>query len=357
MNNPIKIGLVGLGRAGWGMHLEEIKNKTDKFQVVAVCDILPERNDKAVERLGCKAYSSIEELIADEEVEIVDIATRTVDHYNHAKMALKAGKSVLLEKPVCMSYSQAKELYSLANKPGLPFLFARQNRRFEAVFNIVWDTMKTGVLGDVYEVTISQLGYQRRDDWQTLSEFGGGQLLNWGPHIIDQSLMLLGAPVKKQFGDMKQVAAGGDCEDHFSIHFIGENNRKVNMCISGATALNEGRNYVAYGTRGAIECIQNHIHLKYINPEQKLPPVVSSPDTPGAAFGASGTYESAFTPEWIEEEYDIKYEDLTVIWDHIYNSFRNGAEYPIKDEEVLNLMSVVSRMREDCELADFTAED
>ena len=51
MSNPIKIGLVGLGRAGWGMHLEEIKNKTDKFQVVAVCDILPERNEKAVELL------------------------------------------------------------------------------------------------------------------------------------------------------------------------------------------------------------------------------------------------------------------------------------------------------------------
>jgi len=356
MSNPIKVGLVGLGRAGWGMHLEEIKNKTDKFQVVAVCDILPERNEKAVERLNCKAYNSIDELIADDEVEIVDIATRTVDHYDHALKALKAGKSVILEKPICMSVEQAKELYSLANKEGKPRLYARQNRRFEAVFNIVWDTVKTGVLGEVFEANIYQMSYQRRDDWQTLNEFGGGQLLNWGPHIIDQSLMLLESPVKNQFGDMKLAAAGGNCEDHFSIHFIGENNRKVSMCISGAAALNQGRRYIVYGTRGAIECVNNHIHLKYINPEQELPEVISSSDTPGAAFGATGTYESAFTPDWVEEEYDISFEDLTVIWDYIYESFRNGGEYPIKDEEVINLMTAVSKMKTEYEIVDFTSK-
>ncbi len=353
MSNSIKLGIVGLGRAGWGMHLEEIKNKSDKFKVVAVCDIIQERNQKAKERLDCKTYDTIDELINDDEVEIVDIATRTIDHYEHALKAIRAGKSVILEKPICMTYDQAEHLYSLTNGDGQPRLFARQNRRFEAVFNVVKDTITSGKLGNVFEVTVSQLGYQRRDDWQTLSEFGGGQLLNWGPHIIDHSLMLLDSSVKMQFNDAKVCAAGGDCEDHFSIHFVGENNRKVNMCISGSASLSGGRNYLAIGTKGCIECINNHIHIKYINPEQVLPAVESSAATPGSSFGASGTFEAAVNPDWVEEEYNIATEDLTIIWDYVYDSYRNGTEYPIKDHEVLNIMGVITKFKGESKLEDF----
>ncbi len=352
MKNPIKLGIVGLGRAGWGMHLNEIENK-DTFKVVAVCDIIPERVEKSVNRCGCKGYGSIDELIADEEVEIVDIATRTVDHFEHAVKALKAGKNVLLEKPVSLNYEQTKQLFALANKEGLPKLYIRQNRRFEKVFNIVLDTIRSGKLGDVFEVTVSQLGYQRRDDWQTLSEFGGGQLLNWGPHIIDQALRLLESPVKEQFGDLKQVAAGGDCEDHFSIHLKGENGRKVNLCISGACALTNGRRYAAYGSRGAIECLDNHVSIRYIDPQQVLPPVVSSKETPADSFGKSGTFHSTVAPNWIEESFDIDGEDLTVIWDYIYDNFRNGVDYPIKEDEILDLMKVASDLKDNNELIDY----
>ena len=355
MSHPIRLGIVGLGRAGWGMHVPEIKNKTDKYQIVAACDIVPERVQRMVDYCGCVGYDHIDDLIADPNVEMVDIATRSCDHYAHAKKALLAGKNVLLEKPVSLNYDQIVELFSLANQPGKPRLFIRQNRRFEVAFTAVMDAINSGILGNVVEVMLDVRNYQRRDDWQTLREFGGGQVLNWGPHIIDQSLMLLGSEVKEQFGDLKHAVAGGDCEDHFSIHFIGENDRKVNMCISGACALNNGRHYAAYGNRGAIVCTNTHVHLKYIDPQQILDPVVSNPGTPGDTFGASGTFEEACEPKWIEEEYDIKDEDLTIIWDYMYDSFRNGAEYPIKDEEVKNLMKAVTRLFTENETKDFTS--
>ena len=355
MSNPIKLGIVGLGRAGWGMHTGEIQNKTDKYQVAAVCDIIPERVEKSVNRFNCKGYSKIEDLIADPEVEIVDIATRSCDHYRHAKMALLAGKSVLLEKPVSMNIDESTELFTLANQPGKPRLFIRQNRRFEKVFNLVRDTIASGKLGTVFEVSLDVLGYQRRDDWQTLREFGGGQVLNWGPHIIDQSLMLLDSPVKYQFGDMKHAVAGGDCEDHFTIHFVGENGRKVNMCISGAIALGDGRHYTAWGNRGAIMCEENHVRMRYIDPEQVFEPVVSDPGTPGDSFGASGTFSAVVEPKWIEEDFFVEGEDLTVIWDYMYDSFRNGAEYPIREQEVKNLMQAVTRLFNETETIDCTA--
>ena len=99
MAEPIRIGLVGLGRAGNGMHRGELRSRQDKFRFYAVCDIIEERTKPFVEEFGSKPYTKIEDLLADPEVELVSIATRSCDHYRHAKMALLAGKDVMLEKP------------------------------------------------------------------------------------------------------------------------------------------------------------------------------------------------------------------------------------------------------------------
>lgn len=347
--NPVKLGIVGLGRAGWGMQMKELDRKKDLFQVVAVCDVIPERVTRAEETLGCKGYATIEELLADPEVELVDIATRNCDHYAHAKLALEAGKNVLLEKPMTINVEQAKELLSMANKEGKPRLFVRQNRRFEPVYTDIQKIVDSGVLGDIFEVSISQKSYQRRDDWQTIDEFGGGQALNWGPHILDQALMLLGAPVVEQQSNRYQVAAGGDCEDHFTVHLVGANGRHANVSVSGASALNTGRRYVIHGSRGSIECVSGHIHAKYMDPKQVMPKVVSNPDTPGQSFGAAGTFVAKVNPNWVEQ--DFKYGEMDVdkwepFWNHVYGALRFDAEYPIKDEQLIALMDVLTKVHE-----------
>ena len=129
---PVRLGVVGLGRAGWGMQMKELSKKKDLFQVVAACDVIPERVKRAEDELGCKGYATIEELLADPNVELVDIATRNCDHFAHAKLALEAGKNVLLEKPMTLNVEQAKELISMANKEGKPRLRACLHRYPEA---------------------------------------------------------------------------------------------------------------------------------------------------------------------------------------------------------------------------------
>lgn len=135
MSNPIRIGIVGLGRAGWSMHTEEVKDKQDKYQFVAACDLIPERVEKMKERFGCKGYDNIDDLIADPDVEMVDIATRSCDHFEHASKALKAGKDVLLEKPMGLTLKEAEDLFAMANKENGPKLYVRHNRRFETVLD------------------------------------------------------------------------------------------------------------------------------------------------------------------------------------------------------------------------------
>ena len=348
MSNPIKLALVGIGRAGWGMHVRDIEKKQDKYTYVAACDLLPERVEKMVEKFGCKGYSNIDELLSDSDAEIVCIATRSCDHYEHGIKVLKSGKDLLMEKPMGLTLAQAEDLFATAKQLGRR-VYMRHNRRFESVFTEVKNVIESGILGNVYEINISQGSFQHRDDWQTISEFGGGQLLNWGPHIIDHSLRLLGSPLKNITGELKQVTAGGDCEDHVIIHYESEAGRTVNMCISGGMALNMGRKFYVYGDRGAMICGEGgsdfNIKLRYIDPAQEIPPVISSPETPGAAFGASGTYASATQVDWVEKEYTAPSEDLSVIWDYMYESYRNGAQYPITEDEALQVMQVAEQIR------------
>ncbi len=342
MNKPIKIGIVGLGRAGAGFHIPDMKEMSDKYQVVAVCDIIPERADQYAKELNCPAYYSLEELLKNDEIEMVDIVTRSVDHYAHALKVIETGKDLMLEKPVCMNGTELADLLTKTNKPGCPKLYMRHNRRFEAAFMEMKKIVDSGILGNVFELQLSEYGYQWRDDWQTISEFGGGQMLNWGPHLIDHALQFLNSPVKRMHCDSIQSVAGGDCEDHFSIRMTGENGRFITVSVSGSAAFREGRKYVAFGTRGQAVMKGEKIHLTYIDPEMELPNVVSNPGTPGAAFGSSGTYESALKPKWVEEDRETAGVDHKVVLEHIYQSYRNGVEYPIKDEEILALMNVIA---------------
>ncbi len=344
--NPIRIGIVGLGRAGRGFHVPHMLACPEMFQIVAACDEIYERAEKLSEECGCRAYDNIDALLADGEVELVDISTRNCDHYAHALKALAAGKDIMLEKPVTLTDAELADLLSKTNKPGLPKLIMRHNRRLEPGFMEMMKILNSGILGNVFEVQLSEYGYQRRDDWQTISQFGGGQMLNWGPHLIDHALQFLGAPVANMVVDNIQAAAGGDCEDHFSIRLRGENKRFVTVSVSGCAALNQGRTYTMFGTRGAAVMHGTHIQLRYVDPAQVLPPVISDPATPGSAFGSTGTFASNEVLSWIEEERDVESLESIVLMEPMYNTYRNGAPFVVRDEEILHLMEVITKAKQ-----------
>lgn len=342
MSNPVRIGLIGLGRAGWGMHLAELADKTDKFVFVAACDLIEERRKAMEERFpGCRSYEKIEDLLADPNVEMVTVATRSIDHFAHAKMALQASKDVLVEKPMSMTYEQARELQRLSEEDdSCGTLYVRHNRRFEPDFIYARDLIDSGKLGRVFEIRLARNGYQRRDDWQTLSEFGGGQTLNWGPHIVDHSLRLLGSEPRRIISHLDQVTAGGDCDDHIKLLFEGENDRIVDMEISGGVALPVPE-YMIYGTRGACTISHGKAHLRYIDPEQQLKPVVSDPGTPVQSFGASNTFKAVETLNWIEEDVEIPQTRLDEIWGYLYASIREGQPFPITLDEAVGVIKVI----------------
>ena len=356
MSNPIKAAIVGLGRSGWGLASDITKGKREGlYELVAACDIIPDRVQDAINDYGCKGYDSIEGVLADPDVELVIIATRSIDHFAHAMQALKAGKNVVIEKPLSINEGLAEELLRYAERTDTPKLYLRQNRRFEPAFNEVLAKINSGILGTVSEINIEERSYERRDDWQTLHKYGGGLILNWGPHIVDHAVILLGDEVKEQYGHMQRSSGGGDREDHFSLHLIGENGRKVNVWISGSSALNNGRTFTVYGNRGAMICHDRQVTLKYIKPDQVMPEVVSSEETPVNQWGKTGTFEAAIKPEWVTEEYELEAFDGPVMWNKLYDDYRGIAPYPVTFDEARRYMKVITKLRDGQKVWDMSA--
>ncbi len=335
----LKLGIIGLGRAGYTMHLRELKGKEDMFKIVAVCDCEVDRVENMNKLYGCKTYTRVEDIVLDPDVDVIDIATRSCDHFKHAKTALDAGKTVFLEKPMCTNYEDARALFEYAERNGEKKLFIRHNRRFEAKFMQINKIIESGIIGEAYYIKRSVGGFERRSDWQTLSQYGGGQLLNWGPHIVDQSIQFCGGDYTKLSSYTRQVAASGDCEDFVRASFEGINGRLVEMEISGGTAIPRPE-YVVYGTKGAILDKGETLEITRVEDGYVFEPQTSSPFTPdGAVF--------AYKPPvpFIKEEVPCETNPLDHTWAYLYEAVVNGKDYPIKSEEALMVMKAISEIK------------
>jgi scyllo-inositol 2-dehydrogenase (NADP+) len=340
---PIRIGLAGLGRAGLGMHLPELAAFPKQFKIVAVCDPVKDRRDQAVRQLGCRAYRAYADLLGDADVELVDIATRSDDHFDHALAALKACRWVLVEKPMALDYEEAIKLRAASIKAGNR-LFVRHNRRFEPGLSQVREIVASGKLGEVYDVRLRQGTFQRRDDWQAVRRCGGGQLLNWGPHLIDHALQFLGAPPAQMFAELRRVAAVGDAEDFVRIILRNGAGMTVDLEISGGRILDVPACMVT-GTRGALRLDGPSIHLRYLDPARKPPRRRASVRTPKL-----GTFGTAETLPWIDEDVAVTTTEaasMQAIWRHLHAAIRRNKPFPITLDQAVEVMRVIDLARKD----------
>ena len=335
----LNLGIIGLGRAGGGMHLDELKGKEDMFKIYAVCDVESDRCEKMNKLYGSKMYKRVEDIVEDPDIDVIDIATRSCDHFRHAMTALSAGKTVFLEKPVCMTYEEAKTLFEYAKSLSGNKLFIRHNRRFEDKFVKVNEIINSGIIGNVYYIKRAVDEFTRRCDWQTISYYGGGQLLNWGPHLVDQSLQFCGGDYVNLSSYIRQVVATGDCEDYVYAQFTGINGRLVEFEISGGTAVPVPE-YTVYGDRGAIVSTSDGFDVTHLPLDFKYTVNKSNPHTPK---GANFTPDEEFP--FVTEHIKIDEKPLDHTWAYLYEAVANGKEYPIKDDEALKVMQVISEIK------------
>ena len=332
---PIRVGILGLGRAGLGMQTQELLKRQDKYQIVAGCDIDAGRRRRFAAAVpGARIYPNSEALLADPDVDLVTVATRTPTHVDLAITALRAGKIAMVEKPIATSYADARRLMAEGKKHP-DKLFIRHNRRFEAAFNDVCDIFASGILGDIVEIRLCRHHYARRDDWQTIRAQGGGQLLNWGPHLVDHALQFIGGRPTFLHAELRRIAAVGDAEDHVHLLLRRDTGPLVEIEISGGAAI-AAPVYFVIGTRGTlVSDNEKTIRLRCLDPKKKLPPR-------RAKVALMDTFGSREPLPWIEETRTVR-TDLVpdCIWDNLYDHLRGGKPFRVKNEEALEVMRVL----------------
>lgn len=138
-----------------------------------------------------KQYSSIEELL-DSDVDIIAVCSSSQTHFEFAKAALLAGKHVIIEKPMCNTLAEAKELYQIANARGLK-LAPYQNRRYDSDFLDMKKAMLEFGIGDLIEIESNHTQY-RTDGKDYQGTIYDGMVYGHAVHFVDQIVNLLGEP-------------------------------------------------------------------------------------------------------------------------------------------------------------------
>ncbi len=346
--SKIGFGVWGLGRIGF-VHAKHFSDQTEMYELVSGCDIDQSKLDKLASEYPCAGYNNSEEFLADPKLELVLICTRSLDHVKHTLQALAAGKCVLLDKPIALNSDQIQKLREADEQyPGK--LFFLHNHRFEPAFEHIRRIIALGILGDVEQVKLRRHhGFRRRPDWQAILRFGGGQLSNWGSHVIDHAMQFIGAPLKDVWSNLRRINAVGDAENHVKVILTGENGIVVDLEISDGVAL-PGPYCTVYGNRGTLICQdQKKIHMRHIEPGFEFAEgVVASPDSPPLTGGFGHEEKIPWCDETIPVEPDVNmwvHVDV-VTAQHMYRALREGVPFPVANSDALEVARIIGLVKE-----------
>ncbi len=207
------LGLIGYG--GMGRWHHENLARVEGIEVVGAYDVQPMRGELAAAS-GIRNYASLEELLADPRVRLVTVATPNDFHKEHVLAALAAGKHVVCEKPVGMDAQELVEMMEAARRAGLVFT-VHQNRRWDEDYRIVRRTIEDGAIGTPFYIESRVQGSRGiPGDWRCVREAGGGMILDWGVHLIDQILWMVDSPVVEVYAHLLSVRFP-DVDDNFKL--------------------------------------------------------------------------------------------------------------------------------------------
>jgi predicted dehydrogenase len=259
MDKIISTAIIGFGLSGRVFHAPFL-NVHPGFNLV-----------KIVERKGNsshKIYPKVEivrdykDLLKDESIGLVVIATPNIYHFDQAKDLLQSGKHVVIEKPFTPTSHEADELIRISEKSGKK-IFVYQNRRWDGDFKTVQQVAYNGYLGEIieYEAHFDRFAPgARRSAWRDEPLPAGGVLYDLGSHLIDQALVLFGLP-HAVFADIRWQREESKVDDCFEVNLY-YNRLKVTLKAS-VFVKEQGPRYIIHGTKGSF--------VKYgIDPQEEM---------------------------------------------------------------------------------------
>ena len=217
----IQMAIIGFGGMG-GWHAENIRTRLPELKVKGTYDVREEPREKARAQ-GLQVYGSLEEVLADPDISLVTVATPNNFHKGIVIQALRAGKNVVCEKPVTVCSADLEEMIAVAKETGKLFSI-HQNRRWDKDYRTVKKVLEDGTIGAPYfiesRVDGSRAGSMQ--GWRGHKLNGGGMLLDWGVHLIDQVMDMIDSPVV-EVGAHLQSVFSNEVDDNIKVFLRFEN--------------------------------------------------------------------------------------------------------------------------------------
>ncbi len=195
MARRIKIGIIGCGGIANGKHMPSL-SKVENAEMVAFCDIIPERAEKAAKKFGshcAKVYTDYRALLEDPEIEVVHVCTPNRSHSFITVDALESGKHVMCEKPMAINSAEAQKMMDAAKRTGKMLSIGYQNRfRDDSLY--MKKEAEDGTFGDIYYAKATAIRRRAVPTWGVfLNEYeqGGGPLIDIGTHALDLTLWMM----------------------------------------------------------------------------------------------------------------------------------------------------------------------
>lgn len=335
MNRKINTGLLAYGMSGKVFHAPFISTHNG-FNFNAIV----ERTNKIAQQdyPEIKSYNSVEELIADNSIELVIINTPNFTHYEYAKMALNAGKHILVEKPFTATVAQAKEVFELAKSVGKKAL-VYQNRRFDSGYNAVKNIIDSGRLGKLIEVHFRYDRYRNTIGPKSFKEEiveATGLQYDLGPHLLDQAISLFGKPEKyhKILGKNRDQTK---VDDYLAIQLSYPNDLYVFLTASMLVAdIKEA--FIINGVKGSFS--KNHADVQEAQLLNGMKPTATGYGIEDPKDAGKLTLV-ADNGDRLVENIPSKKGDYMALFEAVYQNIVNDISYGITEEDILIQLEIL----------------
>lgn len=242
-----KVGIIG---AGWiAEKMAEALAPLEDYCVHAIASRSLEKAEEFAGRWNiAKAYGSYEELVADDEMDLVYIATPHSHHFQHAMLALEHGRNVLVEKAFTANAQEAEILISTAHEKGL-FITEAIWTRYMPLSHKVKEVMESGIIGEPRVLTATLCYMMEFKERIVRAELCGGALLDLGVYALNFARMYFGTDIVRTVTNVHLGPTGMDMHESISLSFA--DGRMANL-QAGALCLNDRQGIIS-GTEGYIK--------------------------------------------------------------------------------------------------------
>jgi len=335
MNKPIKTGLLSFGTSGKIFHAPFLKAH-EGFELTAVV----ERSVKKAQQFypGIKSYGTVEELLADPNIELVVVNTPNSTHFEYTLKAIQANKHVLLEKVFTTNAEQARKLFEEAGKRNL-HLLPYQNRRFDTDFASVKEVIESGKLGRLVEMHVRFDRFRDYIGAKAAKETpvpGSGLLYDLGPHLLDQVLFLFGKPQQwtKSLGHFREHT---QVDDYANIHLSYADEKQVYVTTS-YLVVDAQPAFVIHGTKGSY--IKHRADVQ----EKQLMDGVSplDPSFGSEEAGMEGILSTVAADGSIrQEKVSQSRTSYMKTFDLVYRTIRENNCYYVSEEQIIQQLKIL----------------